>query len=426
MAAPATTCRPEFFILIDSSRLLDRFLRYVRIETTADAAALHYPSSSGQTVLGRLLLDELLAIGAEEAHQDDHGLVWATIPSTSGPGLPTVALVAHLDTSPEAPGGGVNPQVVESFQGGELKLPSGAVLNATNSPTLGSLVGKTLVTTNGTTLLGGDDKAGVAIMMEVAHSLIESPHLAHGPVKLLFTCDEEIGRGTDKIDLEKLAATVAYTVDGGGAGMIDVETFSADAMHVSFIGRNIHPAIAKGQMINSLRSAAAFVDSLPKVDRTPETTSGRDGFLHVHNIQGGVGQCDVDLILRSFVAEQLDEFAALVTRAAEAAAAAIPGMRLEIKRRRQYRNLAEGLRRLPEAITLAGDAFKNLGRPFELAIVRGGTDGSQLTEKGLPTPNLSSGQHNIHSLLEFACLDEMVQAAEHLIELLRLWSEKRS
>lgn len=412
--------------MIRTARLLDRFLRYVRIDTTADPASTDYPSSPGQFELGRVLLNELTALGLQDAHQDDNSLVWATLPSTAGPGLPTVALLAHLDTSPEAPGGNVNPQVIESYDGKAIELPSGLVLDPANSPTLAALTGKTLVTTDGTTLLGSDDKAGVAIIMEVAQHLVESPHLPHGPVRLLFTCDEEIGRGTDKIDLEKLGATVAYTLDGGGAGVIDVETFSADALRVTFIGNNIHPAIAKGQMINSLRGAATFVAALPQQHCTPETTSGREGFIHVHDIHGGVGRCDVDLILRSFQSEQLDEFAEQVRQTAQAACETVPGLRMELRRRKQYRNLGEGLKQRPEAVALAQRAYENLGQRCELTIVRGGTDGSQLTEKGLPTPNLSSGQHNIHSLREFACVDEMAQAAEHLIELLRLWGEQRS
>ena len=412
--------------MIRTARLLDRFLRYVRIDTAADPASTDYPSSRGQFELGRILLNELTALGLADAHQDANGLVWATVPSTAGPGLPTVALLAHLDTSPEAPAQHVNPQVIEAYDGQAIELPSGLLLDPANSPTLAGLTGKTLITTDGTTLLGGDDKAGVAIIMEVAHHLLESPHLAHGPVRLLFTCDEEIGRGTDKIDLAKLGATVAYTLDGGGAGMIDVETFSADALRVTFIGNNIHPAIAKGQMVNSLRGAATFIAALPQQHCTPETTSGRQGFIHVHDVHGGVGRCEVDVILRSFQTEQLDAFAEQVVQAAQAACVSVPGLRMEIQRRKQYRNLAEGLQQLPEAVGLAQRAFENLGQRCELAIVRGGTDGSQLTEKGLPTPNLSSGQHNIHSLREFACLDEMVQAAEHLVELLRLWGEQRS
>ncbi len=413
-----------FTTLINQSRLLNRFLRYVQVGTSADANSRTYPSSAGQWELGKILLRELMDMGADGARQDESGLVWATIPCTSGAASPTVALIAHLDTSPEAPGDGVQPQVIHRFSGGNITLPSGKMMTQENSPSLAELIGKTLITTDGTTLLGGDDKAGIAIIMEVAHHLIERPHLKHGPVRLLFTCDEEIGRGTDRIDLSLLNAHAAYTIDGGGQGMLDVETFSADAMRITFVGHNIHPAIAKGQMVNAIRAAAEFVHSLPRTERTPETTSGRDGFIHVHDIRGGVGRCEVDLILRSFDESELDEFAATVHQAANQAESHLPGLQCEVERRRQYRNLAEGLRKVPESVELAEQAFQNLGRSCTRAIVRGGTDGSQLTEKGLPTPNLSSGQHNIHSVLEFACLDEMEEAAEHLIELLRLWGEK--
>lgn len=411
---------------IDQARLLARFLRYVRIDTAADPQASCYPSSQGQRRLGELLVDELQAIGAVDAHQDPNGLVWATLPATVAGELPTVALIAHLDTSPEAPSRGVNPQVIESYQGGAIPLTDRQTLDPSNTPELAQLVGHTLVTTDGTTLLGGDDKAGVAIIMELAHHLIERPRIEHGPIRILFTCDEEIGRGTEKIDLEKLAASVGYTIDGGGAGMIDVETFSADAMRVSFIGHNIHPAIAKGRMINALRAASDFIQNLPTDRLTPETTTGREGFIHPYEARGGVGRCDIDLLLRSFDDAQLDQFAEWVTEAASGAAARWPGIELDIQRKRQYRNLAAGLRQLPESVSLATEAFANLGRPYELAVIRGGTDGSQLTERGLPTPNLSSGQHNIHSLLEFVSVQQMVQAGEHAIELLRLWGHRHS
>ncbi|MGV3483259.1 MAG: peptidase T, partial [Planctomycetaceae bacterium] len=399
--------------MINQSRLLDRFLRYIQIGTAADPSSQTYPSSSGQWELGRVLLRELLEMGAADVELDENGLVWATVPANTPASSPTVALIAHMDTSPEAPGVDVRPQVIECYEGGDITLPSGATLTAANSPSLAKLVGKTLVTTDGGTLLGGDDKAGIAIIMEVAQHLIEQPHLPHGSLRLLFTCDEEIGHGTDRIDLQKLRADVAYTIDGGGAGMLDVETFSADAMRVIFIGHNIHPAIAKDQMINALRGAGDFVNSLPKDRCSPETTQDREGFIHPHDIRGGVGRCEVDLILRSFDERHLDEFATHVIELANRACDRLPGLRVEFARRRQYRNLAEGLRKLPDAVALAERAFANLGRPCELAIVRGGTDGSQLTEKGLPTPNLSSGQHNIHSVLEFVCVEEMVESAEH-------------
>lgn len=412
-------------VQINRQRLLDRFLRYVRVGTAADPASSCYPSSASQLELGKIICGELMAMTIEDAHQDENGLVWGTVPATDAGNSPTVALVAHLDTSPEAPGEAVQPSVVESYNGSDLELASGEMIRVADCPDLRSLVGKTLVTTDGTTLLGGDDKAGAAIIMELANTLIDHPHLMHGPIRVLMTCDEEIGRGTDKIDLDKLNATVAYTLDGGGSGVIDVETFSADAAVVRFIGHNIHPAIAKGRMINAVRAASDFVSALPREGYTPETTENRQGFIHPYQITGGVGEATVELILRSFEVEDLDAYAEQLRQVAASIEKQMPGLKTEIEIRRQYRNLRDGLEDLPEAISLAKQAFENLGRTYSEAIIRGGTDGSQLTEKGLPTPNLSSGQHNIHSVTEFACLDEMVEAVEHLVEMLALWSDQK-
>ena len=294
-------------VKINRERLLERFLRYVRIGTAADPDSGDYPSSEGQRALGQLLCEELSRITIADAHQDENALVWGTVPATDGGSSPTIALVAHVDTSPEAPGDGVNPQVVEAYTGGDIQLPSGDEISPASCEALTSLVGKTLVTTDGTTLLGGDDKAGVAIIMELAHTLIENPHLMHGPVRVLFTCDEEIGRGTDKIDLNKLDATVAYTLDGGSSGIVDVETFSADAATVRFTGHNIHPAIAKDRMVSALRAASDFVAALPRDTMTPETTDGRDGFIHPHTMHAGVGEATVELILRSFESNDLSD-----------------------------------------------------------------------------------------------------------------------
>ncbi|TWU17493.1 Peptidase T [Novipirellula galeiformis] len=413
-------------VTINSTRLLERFLRYVRIDTAADPNSDQYPSSQKQRTLARFLEQELREMSITDARMDENALVWGTIPATNGGHSPVVALVAHMDTSPEAPSENVSPQVIESYPGGDIRLPAGIEISCAATPELESMIGKTLVTTDGTTLLGGDDKAGIAIIMELAQTLIENPHLQHGDVRVLFTCDEEIGHGTDKIDLPALNAMVAYTIDGGGAGDIDVETFSADGATVRFTGNNIHPAIAKGVMVNAMRAAADFVADLPRQEMTPETTSDRQGFIHPHAIHGGVGEATVELILRSFDSDDLVGYADRVRSAAETAAKRTPGVKADVTIYRQYRNLREGLETLPQAVEFAEQAFKNLGRPCRREIVRGGTDGSQLTEKGLPTPNLSSGQHNIHSVREFACLDEMVEATEHLVELLSLWSNQRS
>ncbi|PAY21220.1 peptidase T [Rhodopirellula sp. SM50] len=412
---------------INRRRLLDRFLRYVRIATTADPSSGTYPSSEGQRELGKLLAAELEAMSAADVCQDEHALVYASVPSTVGDAeVPVVALVAHVDTSPDAPGENVCPSVIENYPGGDIELANGEVIRVDACPALRDLVGATLITTDGTTLLGGDDKAGVAIIMELVETLIENPTLKHGPVKVVMTCDEEIGHGTDKIDLQKLAADVAYTLDSGGAGIVDVETFSADAATVRFIGDNIHPSIAKDRMINAVRGAADFIAALPRETDTPETTDGRQGFIHANSISGGVGEATVELILRSFDAADLETYAETLRQIAGTVESQWPGLKVEVNTRRQYRNLGDGLAKLPEAVTLAEQAFENLGRPCTKEIVRGGTDGSVLTEKGLPTPNLSSGQHNIHSVREFACLDEMVAATEHLVELLSLWSNQRA
>ena len=411
-------------ILVQPDRLLERFLRYVRVETTAAPGSTRSPSSDGQMRLGSQLADELRQLQLADVNHSEHGVVSATVPPTVSGDLPVIALVAHLDTSPEAPGANVRPQVIDSYDGGDIPLPSGAVISADAYPDLLSMKGHTLVTTDGTTLLGGDDKAGVAIIMELVQTLMEQPSIPRGPVKIVFTCDEEIGHGTDHIDVDGLGATVGYTVDGGGQGVIDHETFSADAATVTFTGHNIHPAIAKGRMLNSIRAAADFVSSLPRHRQTPETTEDREGFVHVHDITGGVGQTVVELILRSFETEDLTAYADQLRGLADAATDHWPGVRAEVAVRRQYRNLRDGLAKLPEAIDFAEEAFAHLGVECRREIIRGGTDGSQLTEKGLPTPNLSSGQHNIHSVLEFANVNEMLVATRHLVELVQLWATK--
>ncbi len=410
--------------MINRQRMLNRFLSYVRVGTTACEKTDAYPSSSGQLELGKILATELQSIGIADAVQDANGLVWGTLPSNLQRPAPVVALNAHLDTSPETSGHNVRPQVIENFDGCDVTLTgdNSKVISAATCSELPAAKGHTIITTDGTTLLGADDKAGVAIIMELAHCLMENPAIPHGPVRILFTCDEEIGRGTRYVDLQRLGADVCYTFDGGGQNQIDNETFSADLAVVTVQGVNIHPSIAKGRMVNAVRAAAEWIRRLPRA-LSPELTSGCEGFLHPYTITGGVAQVEIQVLLRDFQSENLQGQAELVRRLAIEVESAFPGVKIDVQVRKQYRNMAEGLRREPRAVQYAIDAHRRLGREAELTIVRGGTDGSQLTEMGLPTPNLSSGQHNIHSPLEWASLDEMVAACEVGIEIIRRWGE---
>lgn len=407
-------------------RLLDRFLRYVQVDTTAVEDAGTYPSCPGQLALGRLLVGELLAMGIADAAQDDHGIVTATVPGNLQPRAPVFALCAHLDTSPETTGKDVRPRVIESYRGGDIALPGdpAQVIRVAENPELASLVGKTLITTDGTTLLGADDKAGVAVILEAVQRMMEQPERKRGPVRICLTCDEEIGRGTDHIDIGRLGAVVCYTIDGEGADTIDTETFSADLAVVSVRGKNIHPSIAKDRMINALRAAGAFLNGLPR-DRAPETTEGRQGFLHPYEIEGGVAEVTIRVLLREFDAADLQTAAEIVRAAAKKAEAEFPGAAVDVRVKEQYRNLAQGLKSEPRAVDYAEVALRAIGREPKRTIVRGGTDGSRLTEKGLPTPNLSCGGHNPHSKLEWACLDEMDAVVQWLVALAEKWGEEQ-
>lgn len=412
--------------MVNSERLLERFLRYVQVDTTAGDPSQGYPSSPGQWDLGRMVIREMSEMGLANIEHDAHGLIYATVPATGqaiGRNLPVVAFNSHLDTSPETTGKNVKPQVIRNYSGGDISLPADSTKSITiaENPELNALIGATLITTDGTTLLGGDDKAGMAVIMEMAACLMEHPEIEHGPVRILFTCDEEIGHGVDFVDFKKLAATVCYTLDGAGHGEIDTETFSADAAAVTFIGKNIHPSIAKGRMINAIRAAGEFAARMPREGMSPETTEGRAGFLHPYRIEGGVAEATLSIILRDFDTDNLFRQADLLRGLALQVEKLFPGLQIKVDVQPQYRNMAEGMSAEPRAVLYAQEAFQSLGLPAELTIVRGGTDGSQLTARGLPTPNLSTGQHNPHSPLEWACLDEMVQATRVIVELVQVW-----
>jgi tripeptide aminopeptidase len=405
------------------SNLLDRFCRYVRVGTQADEKSSTYPSSPGQLELGRMLLAELRELGLRDAVQDSHGIVLATIPGTITRPVPTIAWIAHVDTSPETTGYNVKPIIHRNYNGEDIVLPGdrSKVLRVVDNPELSRVKGHTLVTTDGTTLLGSDDKSGVSVIVEAAAYLLAHPELPHGLIRVCFTCDEEIGHGVDHIDLKQLGAQVGYTLDGGGQGEIDVETFSADLAVVTITGVNIHPSIGKGKMVNAIRLAGLVLERLPRQTLSPETTADREGFLHPYRIEGGVGEAVLRVLLRDFDTARLGEKADLLRQIAQPILSEYPQARIEIKVTPQYRNMADGLAKEPRAVALAEEAMRRVGLEPKRTIVRGGTDGSRLTELGLPTPNLSTGEHSIHSPLEWTSLEEMETAVRVLVELAQVW-----
>jgi len=408
--------------------LLDRFLRYVRVDTQSDETSETYPSTARQLELSRMLARECAEIGLSDVSLDEFGIVMATVPATTGHAAPAIAWVAHVDTSPEFSGTNVKPVVHSNYDGSDIVLPGAPerVLRVAENPSLTGLKGGTVITTDGTTLLGADDKSGVAVIMTAAAYLAAHPEIPHGPIRVCFTCDEEIGRGVEKLDLSKLGALCAYTLDSEGIGRIDGETFSADRAQVTVTGINTHPSVGKGVMVNAIRILSEFLTRLPTETLSPETTDGRQGFLHPYHVEGSVASAEARIILRDFETEKLRDYAALLERIADELRARHPKARIDVEIKRQYRNMREGLRREPRALTKAIEATHAAGLEPRLAIIRGGTDGSALTEVGLPTPNLSSGQHNPHSPLEWTSVEEMQKAVEILIELAKAWGVERA
>lgn len=405
---------------------VDRFLEYVKYDTQSDEESPSFPSTEKQKVLLGKLADDLKAMGLKDAAMDEWGYVMATLPGNTDKKVDTIAFIAHADTSPAVTGLNVNPVIHKNYQGGDIVLPNDTsrVIEVINNPELKDMIGFDIITTDGTTLLGADNKSGVSEIMDAVNYFLTHPEVKHGDIKVCFTPDEEVGRGTEKIDLQKLNAKFGYTVDGSTRGEVETETFSADGVTIKFIGKNIHPGYAKGKMINSIKIAAAFMESLPKDTLSPETTDGRDGYVHCTSISGNEELTVLKFIIRDFVTSKLKEFEDLLEKLAGEAAAKFPGSKMVFEVQEQYRNMKEVLDKYPQVEAYAKEAMVNLGITPILSAIRGGTDGSRLSFMGLPTPNIYAGEHSFHSQLEWVAIQDMEMAVKTIVEISRIWEAK--
>jgi tripeptide aminopeptidase len=403
--------------------VLDRFLRYVTVDTRADEASASCPSTPGQLVLQQMLADDLRAIGLTDVEVDANGYLMASVPATVAGSVPTIGFIAHVDTSPEMPGRGVKPIVHRAWDGTDIVLPDdpSAVLRAREQPELAAQIGHDIVTASGATLLGADDKAGVAAIVAAVEHLIVHPEIPHGRLRICFTPDEEIGRGADRFDVARFGAACAYTLDGGSVGELEYESFSADVLRVTFVGFNTHPGYAKGRMVNAIKAAARFVERLPARRLSPETTDGYDGYVHPYQMDASVDRTTVRVLLRDFVTSGLRDQQALLEALARTVAVETRTT-VEFEVREQYRNMREVLDRHPDVVDRAREAIRRAGlTPIEKPI-RGGTDGSRLSFMGLPTPNLFAGEHNFHSRLEWTSRQDLEAAVGVVVELARIWA----
>jgi tripeptide aminopeptidase len=404
----------------------ERFLRYVVIDTQSDPDSQSSPSTEKQKDLGRLLVDELLAMGIRDAHLDEYGYVYATIPANTDKKVPVICFCSHMDTSPDCTGKNVRPQIVRNYRGGDIMLPGDPtqIIRAADHPALGDQIGNDIVTSDGTTLLGADNKAGLAEIMDAAHFLVGNPQIKHGMIKILFTPDEEIGRGVDKADLKKLGADFAYTIDGETAGNIEDETFSADAVTITIEGVSTHPGFAKGKMEHAIKIAAAIVDRLPKNTSSPETTEGKEGFLHPVGITGALEKATLSFIVRDFTDAGLKQKEALLERIVKEVLTDFPRSTCQLEIKQQYRNMKQVIDRHPQIIDNAMEAIRRAGLKPVKSSIRGGTDGSRLSFMGLPCPNIFAGEHAFHSRLEWVSVQDMEKAMQTIVHLATIWEER--
>ena len=405
----------------------ERFMRYVQIDTQSDPQSNTHPTTEKQKDLSRILADELKAMGVEDAHMDQWGYVYATIPSNSRKqNVPVICYCAHVDTAPDCSGTGVKPILHKNYQGQDIVLPDDPtqILKMDEYPYLKTQIGNDIITASGTTLLGADDKAGVAAIMDFAHFLMNDPSVEHGTIKILFTPDEEVGQGTAKVDMQKLGADFGYTLDGGDAGSLEDETFSADGVQVVIHGVIAHPGYAKGKMINAMKIAGEILAALPQDRLSPESTDGKRGFIHPVRVEGIAEKCTIDFIIRDFETEGLGKKEDYLRTQIEERMRTYPRASFEFTVTEQYRNMKEVLDRHPDVVAHAKEAISRAGLPLKIESIRGGTDGSRLSFMGLPCPNLFAGEQGIHSKLEHVSVQDLNKAVETLVHLSSIWCEK--
>lgn len=411
---------------LEGNQVAERFMRYVQIDTQSDPASTTFPSTSKQLDLSKLLVQELLALGVQDVELDENGYVYATIPSNTDKDVPVICFCSHVDTSPDCSGTGVKPLLHANYQGQDLVLPDDpqVVIKYSEHPDLAEQIGNDIITASGTTLLGADDKAGIAEIMEAARILIENPHIEHGTVKILFTPDEEIGRGVDYVNLERLGADFAYTMDGEKAGTIEDETFSADAATLTIHGVSVHPGFAKGKMQSALKIAGEVIANLPKDTLSPESTTEKQGFVHPTNMSGTVEKAEIGFIIRDHATSKLKDHVAVIEDVVKNVLRNYPGCTYTIQVQEQYRNMKEVLDQYPQIMEIGLEAIRRAGLTPIRRSIRGGTDGSRLSFMGLPCPNVFAGGHAFHGKMEWVSRQDMEKAVETILHIVNIWAER--
>lgn len=408
-----------------ANQVAARLMRYVKIDTTADPSSESQPSSMKQKDLSRMLLAELREMGIADAMLDEHGYVYAGIPANTNKQVPAICFCAHVDTAPDCSGTDVKPILHKNWNGSDIVLPDdpSVIISAKAHPYLKERLGDDIITASGKTLLGADDKAGLAIIMTLAEFLVTHPDIPHGVIRLLFTPDEEIGRGVNKVDMKKLGADYGYTLDGGERGHLEGENFSADACTVTFYGISAHPGYAKGKMVNAQKVLAHFMALLPTDRLCPETTEGYEGFVHPVHTEGGLEEARVQFIIRDFETPKLVGYETFLEKLAKETTEKFPGSRYAVESKEQYRNMKEVLDKHPQVMAFAEEAYKRSGIKPHLTNIRGGTDGARLSFMGMPCPNIFTGEMGIHSKQEYVSVQDMEKAVEVCVELVKIWEE---